>query len=95
MNTAIAIVLCIIIGFVGEWIFDFFYLRRKTNKLEDNIADLEHELTATEGQLDIMAAENQRITRGPSVHRCLSAAIQKVPVARPAMKKAMMRASCR
>lgn len=63
MNAVIAIILGITIGFVGEWLFDFFYLRRKTRRLEENIADLEQQVTATEGQLDIMSAENQRLKR--------------------------------
>ena len=63
MNAIIAVVLGIIIGFAGEWLFDFFHLRRKTRRLEQNIADLEQQVTAAEGQLDVMAAENQRLKR--------------------------------
>ena len=63
MNAIIAVVLGIIIGFVGEWLFDFFYLRRKTRRLEENIADLAQQVTAAEGQLDAIAAENQRLKR--------------------------------
>jgi len=63
MNTVIAIFLGIIIGFLGEWLIDFLYLRRKTRRLEEQVTDLEQEVTAAEGQLDIMAAENQRLKR--------------------------------
>jgi hypothetical protein len=63
MNTVIAIFLGIIIGFLGEWLIDFLYLRRKTRRLEEQVTDLEQEVTAAEGQLDIIAAENQRLKR--------------------------------
>ena len=63
MNTVIAIFLGIIIGFLGEWLIDFLYLRRKTRRLEEQLTDLEQEVTAAEGQLDIIAAENQRLKR--------------------------------
>jgi predicted flap endonuclease-1-like 5' DNA nuclease len=43
MNTTFALIIGIIIGYVGQWIVDFFLLRRKTRRLESELAEMRQE----------------------------------------------------
>lgn len=68
MNTTVAIIVGIIIGFVLEWIVDFFLLRKKTRRLEYELGEarrekavLEQELSPQEKELDAGEIEAEEL----------------------------------
>lgn len=70
MNTFVAVILGIIIGFLAEWVFDWFYWRKKVRELESRIAELEAEGTpeeelASEDDSEIAVTDEQDQTDTP------------------------------
>ena len=61
MNIYVALIIGVIIGFLGEWVVDWFYWRRKARTLEGTIVDLQKENTSMENRLVTLRDENQHL----------------------------------
>lgn len=61
MNTAIAIVIGIIVGFLLEWVVDYFYWRRKSLDLEKQLSSMQIESMNQENQINALLEENQHL----------------------------------
>jgi len=61
MNTAVAIVIGIIIGFLLEWVVDYFYWRRKSLDLENQLSNMQMDSMNQENQINALMEENKHL----------------------------------